>query len=68
MAMSAMARAGVGGGRSVPFLATGRGAESYNVVSAVSKAVRKARKGRPREVRRPFIVVAVGVVLWVLVV
>ena len=47
------AGAGTGGRKSeraVPFVASGRGAESYNVVSAVSKAVRTARIGRPREV------------------
>ena len=42
---------GSGGGRAVPFVATGRGEGSYNVVSAVSKAMRTARRGRPREVR-----------------
>lgn len=47
------------GGRAVPFLATGRGgagAGSYNVISAVSKAMRTARRGRPREVRGWFVV------------
>lgn len=34
----------------MPFVATGRGGESYNVVSAVSKAVKQARSGRPAEV------------------
>lgn len=35
-----------------PFLTPGEGTSSYNVVSAVSKAVRTARRGRPREVNR----------------
>lgn len=39
------------GGRAVPFLATGLAEGSYNVVSAVSKAMRTARRGRPKEVR-----------------
>lgn len=42
---------GRGVGRAVPFVATGPGEGSYNVVSAVSKAMRTARRGRPREVR-----------------
>lgn len=33
----------------VPFVGSGKAPESYNVVSAVSKALRTARKGRPRE-------------------
>lgn len=36
----------------VPFVASGSGKDSFNVVSAVSKAVRAARRGRPREVRK----------------
>ena len=35
----------------VPFVASGSGKDSFNVVSAVSKAVRAARRGRPHEVR-----------------
>lgn len=43
---------GGGRGRTVPFVGSGRGgSDSYNVVSSVSKAVRKARRSRPREVR-----------------
>lgn len=36
----------------VPFVASGSGKDSFNVVSAVSKAVRAARRGRPHEVRK----------------
>lgn len=45
-----LARRGAVEGLGVPFIGSGTGLESYNVVSAVSKAVRSARRGRPREV------------------
>lgn len=58
------------GGRAMPFLATGCGMGSYNVVSAVSKAMRTARRGRPKEVRFPAVVgvfAAVGIRnMWIM--